>query len=778
MDAWLFPGQGSQARGMGADVLARYPDLVRRADELLGYSVRELCERDPDRRLRDTRYAQPALFVVHALTYLARVDDGGAPDVVAGHSLGEYGALFAAGCFDFDTGLRLVHERGRLMGEVTGGGMMAIIGLPMEQLAAELAEDALRVLDVANHNEPAQVVISGPQPALRVAADRLAGRAGVRCVPLNVSAPFHSRYMADAAARFARVLTGVTFREPRLPVISNVTARPYPPGAVADLLGRQIRSAVRWWDTVRWLREHGVTGVAELGPGTVLSRIWRTAETVPAAAPAAGLPARVATAPAPSAPAPSASPAPASPAAVAGPPAVPRPVRAELLGSAAFRRAYGVRYAYLSGSMYQGIGSVDLVLRMGRAGLLGFFGAGGLTLDEIDDALGVLGRELGRGGPYGANLLHAVDDPDHEAAVAALYVRHGVRFVEAAGYTGITAPLVHARFAGAHRDAHGRPVAVRNVLAKVSRPEVAEKFLRPPEESLLRRLVDDGRLTTAEADVARELPVSADVCVESDSGGHTDAGVALTLLPTMSRLRDRVVAEYRYPERPRIGAAGGLGAPEAVAAAFTLGAEFVVTGSVNQCSPQAGTSPAVKDILATLDVQDTTYAPAGDMFELGARVQVVRKGTLFPARANRLYQLYRQHESLGDIDARTRRTIEDTYFRRSFDEVWDGTRRYLQRRHPEQIPRANRQEKHRMALVFRWYFVHSSRMALRGVLDERVNFQIHTGPAIGAFNRFVDGTDLADWRDRHVDVIAERLMEGAAALLGTRYHQFTEGATG
>ena len=762
MDAWLFPGQGSQARGMGADVLTRFPDLVRRADELLGYSVRELCERDPDRRLRNTQYAQPALFVVHALTYLARVDDGGAPDVVAGHSLGEYGALFAAGCFDFDTGLRLVHERGRLMGAVTGGGMMAVIGLPVEQLVAELAEDALRVLDVANHNEPTQVVISGPQQALRVAADRLAGRAGVRCVPLNVSAPFHSRYMADAAARFTRVLAGVTFREPRLPVISNVTARPYPPGAVADLLGRQISSAVRWWDTVRWLREHGITDVAELGPGTVLTRIWRNSETIPAA-------------PAAAVPAPARVPAP--PAAVAGSPAVPRAVRAELLGSAAFRRAYGVRYAYLSGSMYQGIGSVDLVLRMGRAGLLGFFGAGGLTLDEIDDALGVLGRELGRGGPYGANLLHAVDDPDHEAVVAALYVRHGVRFVEAAGYTGITAPLVHVRFAGAHRDAHGRPVAVRSVLAKVSRPEVAEKFLRPPEESLLRRLVDDGRLTAAEAGVARELPVSADVCVESDSGGHTDAGVALTLLPTMSRLRDRVVAEYSYPERPRIGAAGGLGAPEAVAAAFTLGAEFVVTGSVNQCSPQAGTSPAVKDILATLDVQDTTYAPAGDMFELGARVQVVRKGTLFPARANRLYQLYRQHDSLGDIDARTRRTIQDTYFRRSFDEVWDETRRYLQRRHPEQIPRAQRQEKHRMALVFRWYFVHSSRMALRGVLDERVNFQIHTGPAIGAFNRFVDGTDLADWRDRHVDVIAERLMEGAAALLGARYHQFTEGAT-
>lgn len=756
MDAWLFPGQGSQARGMGLEVLTRFPDHVRQADDVLGYSVRDLCERDPDRKLRDTRYAQPALFVVHALTHLARVADGAAPAAAAGHSLGEYGALFAAGCFDFGTGVRLVRERGRLMGAVTGGGMLAVLGLSVEQVRTELDGGSLRDLDVANHNEPAQVVLSGPATALAAVAERLAGRAGVRCVPLNVSAPFHSRYMTDAAQRFARVLGDVTFADPRFPVVSNVTALPYPPGGVAGLLTRQITSPVRWWDTMRWLREHGVTGAAELGPGTVLTRIWRTAGAIPVTGTLPGG---------------------ETPAAVDGPPAAPRAVRAELLGSAAFRRDYNIRYAYLSGSMYQGIGSVDLVLRMGRAGLLGFFGAGGLTLPEIDEALGVLGRELGPGGAYGANLLHTVDDPGHEAAVAALYVRHGVRFVEAAGYTAITAPLVHLRFAGAHRDARGRPVAVRRLLAKASRPEVAEKFLRPPEEALLRRLVDDGRLTSAEAAVARELPVSADVCVESDSGGHTDAGVALTLLPTMIRLRDRVAADHGYPDRPRIGAAGGLGSPEAVAAAFTLGAEFVVTGSVNQCSPQAGTSPAVKDILATLDVQDTTYAPAGDMFELGARVQVVRKGTLFPARANRLYQVYRQFESLDEIDDRTRRTIQETYFRRSFDEVWDETRGHLERRRPEQIPRAGRRTKHRMALVFRWYFVHSSRMALRGVLDERVNFQIHSGPAIGAFNRFADGTDLADWHDRHVDVIAERLMQGAAALLDARYHQFTEGVT-
>jgi len=200
-----------------------------------------------------------------------------------------------------------------------------------------------------------------------------------------------------------------------------------------------------------------------------------------------------------------------------------------------------------------------------------------------------------------------------------------------------------------------------------------------------------------------------------------------------------------------------------------LGAEFIVTGSVNQCSVEAGTSAAVKDLLADLDVQDTTYAPAGDMFELGAKVQVARKGTLFAARANKLYQLYRHYDSLEAIDTQTRQTIETTYFRRSFEQVWRDTQDYyLGTGRAGEVERAERNPKHRMALVFRWYFAHTIQAALAGDVAERVNFQIHCGPAMGAFNRFVKGTDLEDWRNRHVDIIAEHLMQGAADVLRSR----------
>jgi len=749
MAVWMFPGQGSQQRGMGAELFARYPQLVAEADALLGYSVRRLCLEDPGGRLRDTRYTQPALYVVEALAYLDRLDREPPPTLLAGHSLGEYAALFAAGSFDFGTGLRLVVRRGELMAQAQGGGMLAVLG----PVAARIGEVAARFgaadVDVANDNTDEQVVLSGPSASLAALAAHVRELGG-RSVTLNVSAAFHSRQMVEAAEGFAKYLADAELVDPRVPVLSNVTGRPYPPGGLRDLLAEQMCGPVRWKQSMRWVLEHGETTAVEIGPGTVLTGFWRAAERSYAAVPHVSVTAPVVSA--------------------------ARENRAEVretwgpqrLGSAGFRADYGVRYAYLCGAMYHGIASSDLVIRMGRAGLMGYFGAGGLRPERIEAELTRIKRELGRDGRYGMNLLCTLDNPQLEQAVVELYLRHGVRYVEAAAYPQLTEALVQYRFTGAHRDRAGRAVAVNHVLAKVSRPEVATAFLSPPPAALLDRLVERGKLSRAEADAAAELPVSGELCVESDSGGHTDGGVALILLPSMLRLRDEVAARHGYPGPIRVGAAGGLGTPEALAAVFLLGADFAVTGSVNQCTVEAGTSEAVKDLLAGLDVQDTTYAPAGDLFELGARVQVARKGTLFAARANRLYQVYRQYGALEEIDPATRATLERDYFGRPLGEVWSETRDYLAERHPEELERAQRDPRRRMALVFRWYFRRSSRAALDGDPGGRVDYQIHCGPALGAFNRWALGTELERWRDRHVDVVAERLMTAAADCLRDR----------
>jgi trans-AT polyketide synthase, acyltransferase and oxidoreductase domains len=749
--AWLFPGQGSQRKGMGRDQFDRFPDLCDTADRVLGFSIRELCLDDPDDRLRLTRYAQPALFFVTALAYLAKVESAPAPAFLAGHSLGEYNALLAAGCFDLETGLRLVRRRGEVMGRADGGGMTAVVGLGWDRVTALMRRAGVADVDVANDNGPSQVVLSGSAVALQAAEEAIRADGVGRCVPLNVSAPFHSRHMETAAAEFADFLEGFTLADPRVPVISNVTGQPYGPGAARTLLAEQVRRPVRWWDSMRYLLRQGVEEVEEVGPGHVLTGLWRTArdsrdspdsrDSRPE--PAGG------TAPGPAAPLNGST------------------IRPESLGSAEFRADYGVRYAYVAGSMFKGIASAALVVRMARAGLMGFFGTGGLSLGEIEDAIREIEAALPAGASYGMNLLYPLDNPGLEEATVALYLKRDVRFVEAAAYLQVTAPLVRFRFSGAHRRGDGRPVAVRRVLAKVSRPEVATAFMQPPPAPILERLVREGGLTTDEAEAARMLPISEDVCVEADSGGHTDGRVAYALIPSMTRLRDEVMARHGYPTRIRIGTAGGIGTPEAVAAALVLGAEFIVTGSINQCTPEAGTSAPVKDMLADLDVQDTAYAPAGDMFELGARAQVVRRGTLFPARANKLYQVYRQYASLEQIDEQTRRTIEG-YFKRSFDDVWRETRDHLVSARPAELEKAERDPRTRLALVFKWYFVHTTRLAIRGVPGEKANYQVHCGPAMGALNRFLDGTDLEDWRGRHVDVLGERLMHGAAALLSRR----------
>ncbi|MGW4463811.1 ACP S-malonyltransferase [Micromonospora sp. NPDC004704] len=725
--AWVFPGQGAQRKGMGGDLFERFPDECAAADRIIGVPVARLCREDG--RLGDTRYAQPALFVVNALSYLAARDDE-PPDFLAGHSLGEYTALWAAGCLDFEAALRLVCRRGEIMARTAGGGMVAVVGERLDRLPEVLAEAGVDDVDMANDNADGQVVLSGPRESL-AAASRAVATAGLgRCVPLKVAAAFHSRYMRAASDEFADVLAGVRFAPPRVPVISNVTARPHDPALLVELLAVQLRRPVRWRETMAYLVARGVRTVRELGPGRVLTELFRP---VLAAAPAvAG-------------------------AGASGP---------EVPGCPQFRADYGVTSAYLAGSMYKGISSVDLVSRLGRSGLLGFFGAGGFDRNGVEAALRSLTTDPGPG-RFGMNLLAMPDNPALESALAELYVRYDVRYVEAAGYHGVTAPLVRFRFAGAHLAADGTPVAVRHIVAKVSRPEVAAAFLRPPPDPMLAELVAVGALSAAEAAVAARLPVSGDLCAEADSAGHTDARSALTLVPDLALLRDGAMAGHGYHKRIRLGVAGGLGTPEAVAAAFVLGADFVLTGSINQATPEAGTSAAVKDLLVQVGIQDTAYAPAGDTFELGSRVQVMRRGTMFAARANQLLQLYQRYDNWADVPPTVRETVERTTFRRPFERVWEETERhYRATGRAVEVERAD--PRRRMALAFRWYFAHSTNAALRGDTAEQANFQVHTGPAMGAFNRYVHGTELADWRLRHVDVIAGMLMRGAAEILRRR----------
>ena len=277
---YLFPGQGSQKVGMGAGLFTRFPAQVAVADAELGYSIEELCLRDPEGRLNDTRYTQPALFVVNALMFLDRLlATGEMPAVVAGHSLGEYDALFAAGVFDFATGVRLVRRRAELMGRARGGGMAAVVGLERTTIERILSSPGLEGIDIANLNSPLQTVISGPESAIDRARPQFEAAGARMFHRLSVSAAFHSRHMRPSAEEFRQVIGSCDLAPPRIPVLSNVTAQPHEAGSIADRMADQIDHPVRWVETLGWLSRLPGVQFEEIGPGNVLAGLVRRFQT-------------------------------------------------------------------------------------------------------------------------------------------------------------------------------------------------------------------------------------------------------------------------------------------------------------------------------------------------------------------------------------------------------------------------------------------------------------------------------------------------------------------
>ena len=264
--------------------------------------------------------------------------------------------------------------------------------------------------------------------------------------------------------------------------------------------------------------------------------------------------------------------------------------------------------------------------------------------------------------------------------------------------------------------------------------------------------------------MAAEIPVAQDLTAEADSGGHTDNRPAISLVPTMLALADEMQTQHGYSDALRVGAAGGIATPESAVAAFSMGAAFVLTGTINQSCVEAGTSPVVREMLARSSQADVTMAPAADMFEMGVQVQVLKWGTMFAVRARNLYRLYRAHASLDEIPATTRQTLERDYFRSTLSEAWASTRAYFAVRDPEQVARAERDAKHRMALVFRSYLGQASRWANAGEASRKGDYQIWCGPAIGAFNEWVRGSFLESSDRRDVVTIGMNLLVGAAAL--------------
>jgi PfaD family protein len=365
------------------------------------------------------------------------------------------------------------------------------------------------------------------------------------------------------------------------------------------------------------------------------------------------------------------------------------------------------------------------------------------------------------------NLIHSPNEPDLEAATVNLYLQKGVRLVSASAYLDLTLPLVAYRLRGIRRDPDGRVTCPNQIIAKVSRVEVARRFMSPPPEKLLARLLAQGRINAEEAELARSVPMADAVTAEADSGGHTDNQPAISLLPTFLALRDSMTAQYNFRRPLCVGLGGGIATPQSAAAAFSLGAAYILTGSVNQACLESGTSQTVRQMLTEAGQADVTMAPAADMFEMGVKVQVLKRGTMFPFRAAKLYDLYNRFASLEALPAKDRTVLERDFFRRNLEEEWEHTKVFFQQRDPSQIQRGESDPRHRMALVFRSYLGQSSHWANNGHADRKIDFQIWCGPAMGAFNQWVKGSFLEEPKNRRTVTVALNLLMGAS--VATRY---------
>ena len=735
MSVVVFPGQGAQHKGMGSGLFEKYQDITRLADQVLGYSIASLCLDDPERQLHLTQFTQPALFTVSVLHYLEYLETHEKPQYVAGHSLGEYNALFASGVIDFETGLRMVQKRGQLMSQAKNGAMMAVIKASQQQVTGVIEKHQLDNIDIANYNSPTQFVISGQSGHIEH-AKAIFQQEGLFCIPLKVSGAFHSREMTDISAQYHDFIKTLSFNHINIPIVSNVTARLYKQSEITKLLTQQIVSSVQWIDSIRYLMAKGQEQITEVGPGNVLTKL--NADIISNCSPLDLMDEEPAFAQENS------------------------PID-NTLGSQYFLNDYQVEFPYVAGSMCHGISSVEWVAAMASAGFLSYFGSHGLAKQDLEQAIHQLKIQINDTSRFGMNISYENNHPEKSKEWIELFLATDIRNIELSGFTHVTEELVKFRLKGLQKHDDGQLIRQHKLLVKTDSIDVASLFMSPPPPFIVHKLLEEGVITPQQAEQSSFISMADDICVEGDTGWRTNRANILINLPLMIKRRDQIQKNNQYANIIRVGAAGGLGTPSAMVAMFILGADFVLTGSINQCTKEANIADSVKDILQKIEPEDVCHAPYGEQFESGEVVQIIRKGMFFPARAQKLFDLYRLYDNLNQIEQETITAIEQHYFNNSLNNVYQEL---IDSHQLDQntINKSNQDPKFKMALIFRSYFNNAAKSIQKDFNNNR-NHQIFSSQALGAFNQLVKNTELEDWRQRSVSRVAMFLIEETKKLL-------------
>lgn len=437
----------------------------------------------------------------------------------------------------------------------------------------------------------------------------------------------------------------------------------------------------------------------------------------------------------------------------------------EWLGDQSFSDTHGSRFNYVVGEMARGIATPEMVVAAVNAGCVGFYGSAGLPPEQIEDGFRAIKAQLSpEDVSWGANLIHTPQQPDYETKVVDLFLAHQVRRLSASAYMQLSPEVVRFSASGLSKTADGKISRRTHVFAKVSRAEVAEHFIKPAPESILNDLVSAGLISADQAALALQVPIAVDITAEADSGGHTDRRPIGPLYASIRAARRRVCKAHDWPlDKVRIGLAGGIATPHSVAAAFNMGAAYVLTGSINQAAQESGLSEPARQLLAKAGPADVAMAPAADMFEQGVEVQVLKRGTLFAMRGQKLYGFYRSGKSFETLSTQDQTWVENV-LGEPFNEAWAKTHDYIKQVNPREAKRAANDGNKQLALVARRYLFMGGQWAREGDLARRSDYQIWCGPAQGAFNEWAAGTVLEPLERRTVRQIAWNLLEGAAQI--------------
>lgn len=438
------------------------------------------------------------------------------------------------------------------------------------------------------------------------------------------------------------------------------------------------------------------------------------------------------------------------------------------LGDQSFKETYGTQYAYYAGAMANGISSVEMIIELGKMGFMGSLGTGGVGLNIVEKWIDEIQSKL-KGRAYLVNFLSSPSMPVRELEMVELLLRKKVHAIEASAFVAMSKAIVYYRVSGLYRDDNGNIKAKNHIIAKVSREEVAIKFMSAAPLEIVKVLYAEHRITKEQAELSQQIAMADDITVEADSGGHTDNRPFVSLFPAILSLNSERKKINGFQQNIRIGGAGGISTPIAALSAFQMGAAYIVTGSVNQGCVEAGTSEHVKVLLTKVRMQDVVMAPSADMFESGSKVQVIKQGTMYPMNAQKLYQIYTKYKSIEEISEQERKAIEKRLFHYSLEEIWKKTKEYFNTVDKTQISMAEKNPKYKMALIFKWYLGQSSRWAINDDRDRKMDMQIWCGQSMGAFNQYVHGTKYEQYQYRRVADIAAMIMDGAAYLTNIQY---------